>query len=51
MAETKREEEHKPEADHGVEVSPYRVIPPNAGWLVCPENTVKYDGENEPWRR
>ena len=49
MAE--REQVHKPEDDHGVEVPPQRVIAPDAGWLVCPENKDKYTGDNQPWRR
>jgi hypothetical protein len=51
MAETKRETEHNPKADHGEEVKPYREIPTDAGWLVCPENAGQYSGENKPWRR
>jgi hypothetical protein len=50
MAETKREQVHKPEDDHGVEVQPQRVISPN-GNLVCPENKDHYTGDNQPWRR
>ena len=49
MPDNKREQTHKPEADHGVEVPPARVISPN-GNLVCPENKG-YDGDNQPWRR
>jgi hypothetical protein len=51
MAETKREQTHKPSDDHGTEVTPHRVINPEDGWLTCPDNARKYDGENEPWRR
>lgn len=50
MAETKRETVQKPEYDHGVEVTPARVIAPKAGWLVKPGDN-QYDGQNEPWRR
>lgn len=50
MSETKREQDHKPDADCGVDVAPARVISPN-GNLVCPDNKGKYDGENAPWRR
>lgn len=45
-----REQTHKPEDDHGVEVTPQRVISP-AGNLVCPENKDQYKGENAPWRQ
>lgn len=33
------------------ETIPHRVIPPDAGWLVCPKNVGQYTGENKPWRR
>ena len=49
MAETKRATEHKSEADHGVEVTPHKVIT-DGGWLHCPENPNP-SGENAPWRR
>ena len=51
MAETKRETTQPDSANHGVEVTPARVIPTDAGWLVKPGNERIYDGENEPWRR
>lgn len=50
MQETKREQTHDPKDDHGEVVPPHRVIPPEAGWLVCPENPKEYDGRNQPWR-
>lgn len=50
MEHPKRETTHKPEDDHGKAEVPYRVIPPDAGWTVCPENAGQYTGDNRPWR-
>lgn len=49
--ETKRETVQTEEMTNGVTVTPYKTIPPDAGWLVCPENAGKYTGDNQPWRR
>lgn len=46
-----RETTHNPKDDHGEEVKPYKVIPPNAGWLICPQHAGQYTGDNQPWRK
>jgi hypothetical protein len=49
----KREQVQDPKAEHGVEVTPSKQIPPNAGWLVCypdPRDNG-YTGDNAPWRK